>query len=235
MKYSIVIPCYNEEENLPQLVATITAMAKGRDMEFILVENGSKDGSYELMKSLVKDKQFVRIVKVDVNQGLGYGIHQGIKNAVGDYIGWIHADMQTPREDIEEFLNYLDKTDKRTKMMVKATRHNRTFVDYFFTNGMALFCSMVFRKFMYDIQAVPVIASKDLFVPMRMVPHGFAFDMFMYWQARKKGFEVKRIPVRIFKREKGNSSWNTGLQARIKLSRYMAHSAFEMVKGNFNV
>lgn len=119
--------------------------------------------------------------------------------------------------------------------MVKATRHNRTFVDYFFTNGMALFCSMVFRKFLYDIQAVPVIASKDLFIPMKIVPHGFAFDMFMYWQARKKGFEVKRIPVRIFKREKGNSSWNTGLQARIRLSRYMAHSAFEMVKGNFNV
>ena len=54
MKCSIVIPCYNEEDNLPQLVATIEEMARGRDIEFVLVENGSKDGSYELMKTLVK-------------------------------------------------------------------------------------------------------------------------------------------------------------------------------------
>lgn len=235
MKYSIVIPCYNEEDNLPQLIATIEEMAKGRDIEFVLVENGSKDGSYELMKSLVKDKPFIKIVKVDVNQGLGFGICQGIKEANGDFVGWIHADLQTPREDIEKFLNYLDMTDPNHLIMVKATRHNRTLVDYFFTNAMAIFCSLLFRTLLYDVQAVPVIASNDLFKSMKVMPHGFAFDMFMYWQARKKGFDVKRLPVRILKREKGNSSWNTGLLARIRLSRYMAHSAFEMVKGNYDV
>lgn len=235
MKCSIVIPCYNEKDNLPQLVATIEEMARGRDIEFVLVENGSKDGSYELMKTLVKYKHFIKIVKVDVNQGLGYGICQGIKESEGDFVGWIHADLQTPREDIENFLNYLDITDRNQLLMVKATRHNRTFMDYFFTNGMAIFCSLLFRKFLYDVQAVPVIVSKDLFKSMKVMPHGFAFDMFMYWQAREKGFEVKRLPVRIFKREKGNSSWNTGLRARIRLSRYMIHSAFEMVKGNYDV
>ena len=54
MKYSIVIPCYNEEENLPKLVSSITEFAKGRDLEFVLVENGSKDNSYMLMKELIK-------------------------------------------------------------------------------------------------------------------------------------------------------------------------------------
>ena len=143
--------------------------------------------------------------------------------------------MQTPREDIEKFLNYLDMTDPNHLIMVKATRHNRTLVDYFFTNAMAIFCSLLFRTLLYDVQAVPVIVSNDLFKSMKVIPHGFAFDMFMYWQARKKGFDVKRLPVRILKREKGNSSWNTGLLARIRLSRYMAHSAFEMVKGNYDV
>ena len=59
MKLSIIIPCYNEEENLSQLVDSLVEMAKGRDVEFILVENGSKDGSYKLMMSLVRDKQFI--------------------------------------------------------------------------------------------------------------------------------------------------------------------------------
>ncbi len=235
MKYSIVIPCYNEEENLPHLVDSLVKMAEGRDVEFVLVENGSKDGSLELMKRLLKDIHYIKIVKVEVNQGLGYGIHQGIKSAKGDYIGWIHADMQTPREDIEAFFTCLDEIKEKTKIMIKATRHNRSMMDYFFTNGMALFCSLLFKRIMYDVQAVPVIASKDLFDSMEVIPRGFAFDMFIYWQAKMKGFEVKRMPVRIFKREKGNSSWNTGLRARLRLSRYMVLSAFEMKKGNFNV
>ena len=69
MKYSIVIPCYNEEENLPHLVNCISEFAQGRDLEFVLVENGSKDNSFALMKYLTKDTDFIKIVKVEVNQG----------------------------------------------------------------------------------------------------------------------------------------------------------------------
>ena len=235
MKYSIVIPCYNEEENLPKLVETITKFAKWRDIEFILVENGSEDNSFELMKSLIEDKAFIRIVKVEKNKGLGYGIFQGIKDAKGDFIGWIHADMQTPMEDIEGFFSYLDSTPICKKIMVKATRHNRSLLDYFFTNSMAFFCSVLYGKILYDIQAVPVIASRDLFESLDIVPHGFAFDMFIYLLAKKKNFNIKRMPVRIFRREKGNSSWNTGIQARIRLSKYMIRSAFKISKGNFDV
>ena len=106
MKYSIVIPCYNEEENLPRLLESIQELAIGQNIEFLLVENGSKDNSYAIMKSLVPNVPNVRIVKVDVNQGLGYGIYQGIKQAQGEYIGWMHADLQTPISDIKQLFSY---------------------------------------------------------------------------------------------------------------------------------
>jgi len=234
MRYSIVIPCYNEEENLPRLIETVQELAEGKDIEFILVENGSKDNSYEVMQSLTDGISYIKIVKVEINQGLGYGIHQGILHAQGDYIGWIHADMQTPVLDIEQLFHYL-KNREGKNIMVKARRHNRSSIDDFFTNCMALYCSMVFRLFLYDIQAVPVIASRSLFDEMTDMPDGFAFDMFVYWQARKRNYYVKRVPVRIFKREKGNSSWNSGLNARIRLSRYMIKAASKMAKGVFRV
>ena len=224
MRYSIVIPCYNEEENLPRLIETVQELAEGKDIEFILVENGSKDNSYEVMQSLTDGISYIKIVKVEINQGLGYGIHQGILHAQGDYIGWIHADMQTPVLDIEQLFHYL-KNREGKNIMVKARRHNRSSIDDFFTNCMAL----------YDIQAVPVIASRSLFDEMTDMPDGFAFDMFVYWQARKRNYYVKRVPVRIFKREKGNSSWNSGLNARIRLSRYMIKAASKMAKGVFRV
>ena len=146
MRYSIVIPCYNEEENLPRLIETVQELAEGKDIEFILVENGSKDNSYEVMQSLTDGISYIKIVKVEINQGLGYGIHQGILHAQGDYIGWIHADMQTPVLDIEQLFHYL-KNREGKNIMVKARRHNRSSIDDFFTNCMALYCSMVFRLF----------------------------------------------------------------------------------------
>ena len=234
MRFSIVIPCYNEEENLPRLIETVQELAKGKDIEFILVENGSKDNSYEVMQSLTDGISYIKIVKVEINQGLGYGIHQGILHAQGDYIGWIHADMQTPVLDIEQLFHYL-KNREGKNIMVKARRHNRSSIDYFFTNCMALYCSIFFRLFLYDIQAVPVIASRSLFYEMTDIPDGFAFDMFVYWQARRRNFNVKRVPVRIFKREKGCSSWNSGLKARIRLSRYMIKAACKMAKGDFRI
>lgn len=234
MKYSIIIPCYNEEKNIPRLVGSVKELAAGKDIEFILVENGSKDNSYELMRTITRNIPYIKIVQVDVNQGLGYGIRQGIRHAQGDYIGWIHADMQTPVDDIEQLFRCLEKNEEN-HIMIKATRHNRSLIDYFFTNCMAIYCSIVFRMPLYDIQAVPVIASRSLFDEMTDMPKGFAFDMFVYWQARKKNYHLTRIPVRLFKREIGNSSWNTGLGARIRLSKYMSKSAYQIARGNYNV
>ena len=234
MKYSIVIPCYNEEENIPRLVETVQELAAGKDIEFILVENGSKDNSYEVMKSITDNIPYIKIVRIEVNQGLGYGIQQGIRHAQGDYIGWIHADMQTPVSDIEQLFRYLEKSGT-DHVMVKATRHNRSLTDYFFTNCMAVYCSLLFRKLLYDIQAVPVIASRALFSEIPGMPNGFAFDMYVYLQARKRNYHVMRVPVRIFKREKGSSSWNSGLGARIRLSKYMMRSARQIARGNYQV
>lgn len=93
MKYSIVIPCYNEEKNLPDLIDSLKSFPEKYNVQFILVENGSADGSRNYMKS-IEDQAMPKIqfVWVDQNQGYGYGIQQGLKVAEGDYVGWIHAE-----------------------------------------------------------------------------------------------------------------------------------------------
>ena len=93
MKLSIVVPCYNEKENLPLLLERFNEVIKGRDMEVILVDNGSSDGSAHVLKELLPRYSFARTVAVSVNQGYGYGILQGLKECRGEDIGWTHADM----------------------------------------------------------------------------------------------------------------------------------------------
>lgn len=231
MKYSIVIPCYNEEDNLPNLIMSISEFAKGRELEFVLVENGSKDNSFALMKDLTKDKDFIKIVKVEVNQGYGYGLHQGIKAASGNFIGWIHADLQLPLADVSQFLDRIDSYEGSEKLFLKGTRHNRSVVDYFFTYGMTCFESVLFGRWLFDIGAIPVFFDRSLLALLEKVPKDFSVELFIYNKAKAHGYKVERLPVHLLKREKGKSSWNTGLMSRIKQSMRIIKASFNIKKG----
>ncbi len=230
MKYSIVIPCYNEEENLPTLVSKITAFAKDKDLEFVLVENGSKDGSYLLMQSLVKDVPFIKIVKVDVNQGYGFGLFQGIKEAQGDYIGWIHADMQLAIEEVEQFLDFMNTYNGKEKLFLKGTRHNRSLTDYVFTYSQGIFDSILFGTWLFDISAIPAFFDRSLLSEMKNVPNDFSIEIYMYVLARRNGFRVERLPVHLLKREKGKSSWNTGFWSRVRQSMRIIKASINIKK-----
>ena len=232
MKYSIVIPCYNEKDNLPNLIKSISEFAKGKELEFVLVENGSKDNSFALMKDLTNDKEFIKIVKVEVNQGYGYGLHQGIKAASGDYIGWIHADLQLPLADVSQFLDRIDTYNGPQKLFLKGTRHNRSLVDYFFTYGMTCFESVLFGRWLFDIGAIPVFFDRSLLAVLERVPKDFSVELFIYNKAKAHGYKVERLPVHLLKREKGKSSWNTGLMSRVKQSMRIIKASFNIKKGN---
>ena len=232
MKYSIVIPCYNEEDNLPNLIKSISEFAKRKELEFVLVENGSKDNSFALMKDLTNDKDFIKIVKVEVNQGYGYGLHQGIKAASGDYIGWIHADLQLPLADVSQFLDRIDTYNGPQKLFLKGTRHNRSLVDYFFTYGMTCFESVLFGRWLFDIGAIPVFFDRSLLAVLERVPKDFSVELFIYNKAKAHGYKVERLPVHLLKREKGKSSWNTGLMSRVKQSMRIIKASFNIKKGN---
>lgn len=232
MKYSIVIPCYNEKDNLPNLIKSISEFAKGKELEFVLVENGSKDNSFALMKDLTNDKDFIKIVKVEVNQGYGYGLHQGIKAASGDYIGWIHADLQLPLADVSQFLDRIDTYNGSQKLFLKGTRHNRSLVDYFFTYGMTCFESVLFGRWLFDIGAIPVFFDRSLLAVLERVPKDFSVELFIYNKAKAHGYKVERLPVHLLKREKGKSSWNTGLMSRVKQSMRIIKASFNIKKGN---
>ena len=109
MKLSIVVPCYNEAENIPLILKRFGEVIKRDDIEVILVNNGSTDGSAAMLDELLPQYPFARTVLVPVNQGYGYGILQGLKAAKGDFIGWTHADMQTDPGDVVKAYHILEE------------------------------------------------------------------------------------------------------------------------------
>ena len=101
MKLSIIIPCYNEAENIPLLIESINNVYKS-DTEIILVDNGSTDNTCDvLLKELESiNNASIRLVRVENNIGYGHGIMAGVKEAKSQIIAWTHADLQTDVRDV---------------------------------------------------------------------------------------------------------------------------------------
>lgn len=208
VKYSIVVPCYNEEDNIPLLLERFREVLRGSKVEVLLVNNGSTDGTEALLSRLLPQYPFVNVVRVDVNQGYGYGILQGLKAAKGDYIGWMHADMQTDPIDAIKAFRLADKY-RGKKLYIKGNRVGRPLFDIVFTNGMSLFESLYFRTRMIDINAQPNVFPKSFFESWIDPPWDFSLDLYAYYMAQKTGLEIVRFPVRFPERVYGTSKWNT--------------------------
>lgn len=104
---SIVIPIFNEEENLQNLYNRLTAAAPswGEDYEIVLVDDGSRDSSLTMMRVMAEKDARVRVVKLSRNFGHQPAISAGIKIAKGDAIVIMDGDLQDPPEELHRFLD----------------------------------------------------------------------------------------------------------------------------------
>jgi glycosyltransferase involved in cell wall biosynthesis len=112
MNLSLIIPVYNEEENLPLLYGAIDhALTPLKDTwEVIFVDDGSRDGSFDVLRSLVeKDPEHVRVLSFRRNFGQTAAISAGIDHACGEIIVLLDADMQNDPADIPMLLAKLDE------------------------------------------------------------------------------------------------------------------------------
>lgn len=230
MKYSVIIPCYNEGANIPSLVNLLERSHTPYDIQWVLVENGSHDNTRAELERTCNGKSYFTIVYIDQNQGYGYGIQQGLKEATGDYVGWLHADMQIAPESIIEFMQIAEEKSAEP-LFLKGKRKNRSMVDYFFTNCMTLYASAMLGVWIYDIGAIPVLFHRSLLSKLTEIPYDFSIETYVYAQAKKAGFRVQRYYVVQRARRKGMSSWNRGLLSRIHQSKVIMKDIFLIRKG----
>lgn len=234
MKYSIIIPCYNEAGNLERLLGRICFLQKTYDLEFILVENGSKDKSREYFEVNIEGRyEGIKVIYVNENLGYGYGIQQGIKAADGEYIGWIHADLQVPPEELIPFFEVAGKFDGTNRVFMKGRRTNRSAFDRFFTNAQSVLNSCLFRKKLNDVGAIPVLFHRSLIedIWIDTMPNDFSIELYVYLEAVKRQYDVIRLPVRLLDRKKGTSSWDYGLLSKIRQSRRIFQDSLKIKRG----
>ena len=216
-KLSIIIPCYNEEKNIPLIIERFDRVIAGNDIEVVLVNNGSTDGSTKVFEALCPRYSFIKQVCVAVNKGYGYGILQGLKAATGEYLGWTHADMQTDPSDVVRAFKIVADKGYPEDIFIKGNRCGRSLFDQFFTAGMSFFETVYLRKKLWDINAQPNIFHRSFYEHWDKPPHDFSLDLYALYMAKKNHLQIVRFKVAFPERVHGVSSWNTGLQSKWKL------------------
>lgn len=217
MKLSLVIPCYNEARNLPLLLERCAAVGAVPATEVILVDNGSTDDSAAVLADLLPGFPGCRSIRVERNQGYGYGILAGLQAAAGSVLAWTHADMQTDPQDALRGLELFDRVG--SDVFVKGKRYGRPPTDVLFTVGMSCFETILLRQPLWDINAQPTMFSRRFFASWRDPPHDFSLDLYAYYLARRRGLAVRRFPVRFGERAHGISHWNVNWTAKRKFIR----------------
>lgn len=127
--YSVVVPVYNSEHTLEELYSRIRAVFDERierDFELILVDDGSKDHSYEKMQELHKRDGRVKIVQMAKNFGQHPALLCGFSYAKGDFIITMDDDLQHPPEEIPKLVSVMDERDDVDVIIAKyeGRQHN---------------------------------------------------------------------------------------------------------------
>jgi glycosyltransferase involved in cell wall biosynthesis len=198
------------------------------DVEVILVDNGSIDNTAEVLENLLPKYPGFRSIRVEKNQGYGFGIVSGLKAAKGEILGWTHADMQTDPQDAILGLELFEKHGD--DIFVKGRRYGRPFTDIFFTVGMSVFETLLLARPMWDINAQPNMFSRRFFESWADPPEDFSLDLYTYYQAQICGLKVHRFQVKFGERVHGVSHWNVNWAAKRKFIRRTLDFSLQLKK-----
>jgi polyisoprenyl-phosphate glycosyltransferase len=193
---SLVIPCYNEEGNINKLIERCETFLKIDQAELVLVNNGSKDDTKKAILKHCSLNPKIKLVDIKKNIGFGYGVYKGLKNSKNEILAYTHADLQTDPNDVLRGLqlfkneNYFIKGNRIEKLKNKWSLFN-IFISY----SMTIYTSLLFRTYMSDIHAQPVIFHKKLLENIEFFPNDFMFDVWLFYKAKKKKYNIIRFPV----------------------------------------
>lgn len=244
--FSLVIPCYNEHDNLRSLFEKVFQLFDHESkVEVLLVNNGSTDGSKEEFESLLQDQAFnkselleqkenqIRVLTLEQNQGYGGGIIAGLKSAQGKFLAWTHADLQTDPNDFSAIIKIIKEHKEQSNLFIKGKRYGRPLFDVFFTIGMGIFESVLFGASLFDINAQPTCFSREFFETWQDYPTDFSLDLYAFVLAKKRKQQVYRTPVYFGKRLHGESKWNVDFRSKLKFIKRTLDFSFELRKKKF--
>jgi dolichyl-phosphate beta-glucosyltransferase len=198
---SIVVPAYNEERRLPQTLPRIVDFLETRDYpaEVIVVDDGSADGTVEVVERLAAQVSLARLIKNE-HRGKGYAVKSGVMAAQGDYIFLCDADLSMPIEEVANFLPpVLEEYDVAigSREVEGARRYDepglRHVMGRVFNTLVRVLAVRGFQDTQAGFKCFRREAAHELFPYQTM--DGFGFDVEILFIAQKRGYRIVEVPI----------------------------------------
>jgi glycosyltransferase involved in cell wall biosynthesis len=203
---SIVIPAYNEEQRLP---STITAVLRWlsttqlKPAEVIVVDDGSSDGTADVVAGFSRKDPAVRLLSNPGNQGKGYSVRHGMLEAKGEWVLFTDADLSAPIEEFDKLYAAVAGGDAAIAIGSRALNrsligvHQSPFREYagrFFNLLMRLLTGLPFWDTQCGFKLFRSDAAREVF--RRQQLNGFGFDVEALFIGRLHRFKTVEVPVR---------------------------------------
>lgn len=199
---SVVIPAFNEEENVEELYERLVRSLAGFRFEIIFVDDGSVDGTWDKITSLCQKDRRVKGVRFARNFGQTPALSAGIEMAEGEVIVTMDADLQNPPEEIPKLIQELKGYD-----VVSGWRKERkeSFLKRRLPSAIANFIiRTLLRINLHDIGCTLKAYRREFIkgLPLYGEMHRF-IPLFSFW----KGARIKEVPVQHSERKRGKSKY----------------------------
>ncbi len=212
MKLSLLIPCYNEEEGIPNLSQKITPvlqdLASKWEIELVFVDDGSKDQTYSLLQRYFAEKPNTKIIHHETNKNLGAALRTGFAHATGDVIVTIDSDCSY---DPREIIPMLDLLDDHTDIVTASPYHPLGKVEnvpkyrLFLSKSISFLYRLLTRSKIHTFTALVRAQKRKVVDSVAFSSPNFLATAEMLINALDKGYVVKEYPTTLRVREFGVS------------------------------
>jgi len=204
MYLSVIVPAYNEEGRLPKTLREIDKYLREQtyDYEIIVVSDGSKDRTVEVVKNLMAEIKNLKILDFKKNQGKGFGVRQGMLKAKGEYRLFTDADNSTSIDQVEKIWPWFKK---RFDIVIGSRDVKGAVLDpsQSWLHGFLADIFKLLRKIIAGLweledtqcgfKCFTKKAAESIFPKCKI--NRFAFDPEFLIIAKKMGYRIKEIPV----------------------------------------
>lgn len=232
-KLTIVIPAYNEA---PRIGATLEKMhqflvAQHYDFEILVVNDGSKDQTVEIVQNYAARFSTVRLIDNGKNLGKGTSVKNGILHALGEIVLFSDADLSSPAEEFPKILDPVFRDDADVTFGSRALDrsligvHQSTFREFsgkVFNFFVRILTGLPFKDTQCGFKAFRRLTVLPVFERQRI--GGFGFDPEVLFIAKKKGLRLREIPVR----------WNHVEGTKVSMGRDSIEMFWDLVRIRLN-
>ena len=209
MRLSVIVPCYNEEENVPYFYEELMKLTpffneKSLDLELIYVDDGSKDGTASEVRKLHEKDKRVRLVSFSRNFGKESAIFAGFTKAKGDYVVMMDADLQDPPSMLPQMFEYIEEGYDSVATR-RVSRKGEPVIRSFFAR--------MFYKLINKISKTDIVdGARDYRLMTRQVVDAILslgeYNRFSKGIFGWVGFNTKWVEYENVERAKGETKWS---------------------------